>query len=660
MANGKIMLRVKKLYIFVLQSFLPQFMMTFFICLFIVMMQFLWGHIDDLVGKGLSIALIAELLFYAAMSLVPMALPLSILLASLMTFGNLGEHVELTAIKSSGISLVQVMKPLFVLITLLAIGAFFFQNNVLPQSQVKMWTLLFSMRQKSPTLDIPEGTVYTQIPGYNLYVKRKGDEHSGMLYNMLIYDVSSGTSYPRIVAADSGRLSITNDQKHLKLELYQGNWYEDMRGNSGTAGMGSELYRRESFHDKTILIPYDVTFSRMDDETMRQQYVGKDMDELLHTIDSVKSQIDSAGNVLSTELKLTPMCGVPRARMVLRDKDTVSRIVPVKPVTIASPVDFEALVNSMPPVERNALVGTALGRLVSHKQEYEFRGYTISEDNYLMRRHQIELQKKFTLSLACIIFFLIGAPLGAIIRKGGLGTPIVISVLMFIFYYIIDNSGYKLARDGRWPVWQGIWLSSAVLLPLGVFLTHKAINDSAVFNPDVWLNVFRRLTGTHATRKLEMKEVIINEVETSHAITMAQRLKSSCLAFTAQHNSPQGYVDYWRHGIDRQTVEDLGEQADELADYLSNSRSQMVLNKGMDLPVIRRLLIYRPTAIGALQWAMMLLVPVGAAVYLVARRYQRQLITDVRITANVCDQLKAILDGSYTREMEYQNQDKTE
>ena len=287
------MLKVKMLYRFMLSRFLPRLLMTFCICLFIVMMHFVWHYIDELVGKGLSIGLVAELFFYAALSFVPLALPLSILLASLMTFGDLGEHVELTALKSSGISLTTIMKPLAALMVVIAIGAFFFQNNVLPLSQVKMWTLLFSMRQTSPTLDIPEGTVYSQIPGYNLYVKKNDKEHD-MLYGLLIYDVSVGTTYPRIVAADSGRLAMTPDKRHLVLTLYKGSWYEEMKNGSGVNGMSHELYRRESFHDKELLIPYDANFTRMDDETMRSQYVGKNITELRQTIDSVRVKVDSA------------------------------------------------------------------------------------------------------------------------------------------------------------------------------------------------------------------------------------------------------------------------------------------------------------------------------------------------------------------------------
>ena len=486
--------------------------MTFCICLFIVMMQFLWRYIDELVGKGLSIDVVAELFFYAALSMVPLALPLSILLASLMTFGDLGEHIELTALKSAGISLTTIMKPLAILITLVAIGAFFFQNNVLPQSQVKMWTLLFSMRQTSPTLDIPEGAVYSQIPGYNIFVKRN-DKERDMLYNLLIYDVSRSTLYPRIVTADSGSLSMTEDKRHLVLKLYKGAWYEQMSGANGVKGLSSDMYRRETFHDKEILIPYDANFTRMDDEAMRSQYVGKNITELQQSIDSISCKVDSAATLILEHIRRQPICGVQQERVVINDgKSTVE---PVKEVKLDKPVDINELIKSLSESEQQHLINQAIMRSTTQMQDMQFQGYTINDDNYIMRRHEIELLKKFTLSLACLIFFFIGAPLGAIVRKGGLGMPVVISVILFIIYYIIDNMGYKLARDGRWVVWQGIWLSSAVLLPLGIFLTKKAVNDSAVFNPDVWLNFIRRFTGLHQTRKLAAKEVIINEVETA-------------------------------------------------------------------------------------------------------------------------------------------------
>lgn len=626
--------------------------MTFCICLFIVIMQFLWRYIDELVGKGLSMDLIAELFFHAALSLLPMALPLSILLAALMTFGDLGEHVELTALKSSGISLTTIMKPIAILMVFVAIGAFFFMNNALPKSQVKMWTLLFSMRQTSPTLDIPEGAVYSQIPGYNIYVKRK-DKERDMLYNMLIYDVSSSSMYPRIVAADSGRLSMTEDKRHLVLTLYKGAWYEQMSSANGINGMSGDLYRRESFHDKEILIPYDANFTRMDDETMKSQYVGKDIGQLQHSIDSITLKVDSAADIIVTQMRRRPICGVPQDRVIVNDGK--STLQPVPEIKLDKAVNINDLIKSLPQNDQQQIVNQALSNATTEMQDLEFQGYMVNEDNYIMRRHQIELIKKFTLSLACLIFFFIGAPLGAIIRKGGLGMPIVISVILFIIYYIIDNSGYKLARDGRWVVWQGIWLSSAVLLPLGIFLTKKAVNDSAVFNPDAWLNFLRRVTGLHQTRKLAAKEVIINEVNTTEALTLIGNLKDTCQQFLDRYPGRQRYIDYWQQGYDKVAIKALSEEVDRVVDYLSNSRDQMVLNKAMDYPVIRQLLTYHPVSNRGIGAVMAALFPIGLPLWLIGLRHQSNLKRDVRLTIRTCDQLVAIFNGEYSREMEYKD-----
>ena len=633
-----------------LSRFLPRFLMTFCICLFIVIMQFLWRYIDELVGKGLSIDLIAELFFHAALSLLPLALPLSILLAALMTFGDLGEHIELTALKSSGISLTTIMKPIAILMVFVAIGAFFFMNNALPKSQVKMWTLLFSMRQTSPTLDIPEGAVYSQIPGYNIYVKRK-DKERDMLYNMLIYDVSNGAMYPRIVAADSGRLSMTEDKQHLVLTLYKGSWYEEMKGGGGVNGMSGDLYRRESFHDKEILIPYDANFTRMDDETMKSQYVGKNITELRQTIDSVRLKVDSAATFIVAKMRTQPVCGVPSQRTIYKDGKTT--IEPVKEIKLDKPVDINKMIKELPNSDQQQIVNQAMMRTTTAMQDMQFQGYTINDDNFIIRRHQIELMKKFTLSLACLIFFFIGAPLGAIIRKGGLGMPIVVSVILFIIYYIIDNMGYKLARDGRWEVWQGMWLSSAVLLPLGIFLTKKAVNDSAVFNPDAWLNFLRRFTGLHQTRKLEAKEVIINEVVSDEAIAQINDLKAACQQFLNRYPGRQRYIDYWQQGYDKAEIKSLAEHVDRVVDYLSNSRDQMVLNKAMDYPIIRQLLTYRPVGNKTVGTVIAALFPIGLPVWLVGLRHQKNLKRDILQTIKTSDQLEAILNGEYNREMEY-------
>jgi len=627
-----------------LKTFLPLFMMTFFICLFIVMMQFLWKYIDELVGKGLSVDLIAELFFYAALSMIPLALPLSILLASLMTFGNLGEHFELTAMKSSGISLLTVMKPLTIFIAMVSVGAFFFQNDVLPQSQVKMWTLLFSMRQKSPTLDIPEGAIYNQIPGYNLYVKQK-DPESDKLYGILIYDVSKSSIYPRIVAADSGSLTMTPDKTHLILTLNHGNWYEDLAaGTTMSNELGSEMYRREAFKNKEIIIPYNDNFTRMDDETMRSQYIGKNIKELRHTIDSVTLRVDSFGNEVGRELRAEPTLGMPTCRFDMKGDTVIPQR--VEGVKLSKPIDFDSLFASMPQGTQQVLIGNAISNLKMRKQNYEFKSYAMEDDGFIKRRHEIELQKKFTLSLACLIFFFIGAPLGAIIRKGGLGTPIVISVILFIIYYIIDNMGYKLARDDRWPVWQGIWLSSAVLLPLGIFLTKKAVDDSAVFNADAYRNFFRRLLGLHQTRHLTLKEVIIEEVDSQVALGKVALLKQHSSEFIERYKGRQGYLEYLQQGYDKNLLKALSTEIEDVVDYLSNSRNQLLLNKAMDFPIVRHLLTYHVTNYKHLGTALAVLFPIGLPLYFVGTRHQSNLKRELGTTMKVCDEIAQILESN--------------
>ncbi|MDE6268322.1 MAG: LptF/LptG family permease [Muribaculaceae bacterium] len=583
--------RIKRLYTFMLQSFLPLFMMTFFICLFIVLMQFLWRYIDDLVGKGLGVSVLAELFFYAALTMVPMALPLAILLASLMTFGNLGEHFELTALKASGISLLKTMRPLVVTMVLIAIGAFFFQNDVLPIAQTKMWTLLWSMRQKSPELDIPEGAFYDQIPGYNIFVEKKNPD-TGILYSMMIYDVSKGFDNARIILADSGRLSVTEDKTHLFLRLWQGEQFENLREQSAGGRSPNVPYRRETFDLKEILVPFDANFNRMDESNMRNQYVGKNMAELRATIDSVSARVDSVGDLYAAQIKEYPYLGIPYYRFASAApapygaKSTSTRTPSptdaprerTRPVTLVAPVDVDSVFAADSPSAARSILTQAINKARRNYQDYEYKSYTMEDDQKTIRRHEIELMKKFTLSFACIIFFFIGAPLGAIIRKGGLGTPLVISVLLFIFYYIIDNTGYKLARDGKWAVWQGMWLSSAVLLPLGIFFTYKAVNDSAVFNADAYKIFFRRLFNTQH-RELQLKEFPMSEVDPPVAIAMIADFNSSVAALSARF-SAAGFIPRLIMRI-RGIRGDarLEQQLSQIIDYLSNTRSQRIIRE---------------------------------------------------------------------------------
>lgn len=558
-----------------LRSYVPLLLMTFFICLFIVLMQFLWRYIDDLVGKGLSVDVIGELFFYAALTMVPMALPLAILLASLMIFGNLGEKFELTAMKASGISLLKVMSPLIILISFIAVGAFFFQNNVLPIAQTKMWTLLYSMRQKSPELEIPEGVFYSQIPGYNFYVEKK-DRETGTLYNMMIYDVSRGFDNARVILADSGHLKSADDKVHLFLQLYNGEQFENLRENQGRSA-DNQPYRTENFDLKEILLGFDANFNRMDESGMRNQYVGKNMKELQATIDSVGHRVDSVGAVFAREIRSAAYVRVNDYKLSTPTPgDTVQQWESVAYPTAHARYDVDSLLYEAEPSRTPNYINLALQRARQIRQDYEFRSYVMEEDRTSIRRHGIEMHKKFTLSFACLVFFFIGAPLGAIIRKGGIGTPLVISVFLFIFYYLIDNTGYKMARDGNIAVWEGIWLSSFVLLPLGVFLTYKAMNDSAVLNIDAYKNFIRRLRGKQK-RELEVKEFAMQNVTPANALSLLHPFMESLRDLKESY----GKLPLWRricYAVWRYDGFNVVQQKmNDVIDFLSNSKNVMTI-----------------------------------------------------------------------------------
>ena len=551
---------VKRLHLFVLKSFLPMFMMTFFIVLFIVLMQFLWKYIDDLVGKGLSMDVIGELFFYAAVSMVPMALPLAILLASLMTFGNLGERFELTAMKAAGISLIRVMAPLIVLISGVAVGAFYFQNNVLPIAQVKMWTLLFSMRQKNPEVEIPVGLFYDQIPGINLYVGAK-NQNTGMLYDVKIYDVRHGGENVTILVSDSAYMAMTQDLEYIYLYLYRGHQYEKMTVNSQ---LKNDPFRRESFHTKEFFIPFDNNFNRLDEKGMREQYVGKNIEQLQNTIDSINRRVDSLGVKYVPMVAQSVVPAIPDAGVVKKKS---------APQAAPRTLSFDSLMQTLSPAAYNSVVAAAIRDVGKKQSSLAFEADNVGEEKKIIRRHGIELIKKFTLSIACIVFFFIGAPLGAIIRKGGIGMPMVISVILFLIYYIFDTAGYTMARDGHIAVPIGIWLSTMVMAPLGVFVTYKAMNDSSVFDPDKIKLIFRKVLRRKEKRTLTLKEVIINDVIPLEAYRKLLDVNALCRHILA---GLKGKYFFIGKALSAEARE-LELQVEELVEYLHDSRDKKVI-----------------------------------------------------------------------------------
>ena len=628
--------------------------MTFFIVLFIVLMQFLWKHIDDLVGKGLPFSLIGELFFYAGVSMVPMALPLAILLASLMTYGNFGEKFELTAMKASGISLVHSMRPLIILITLIAIGAFFFQNYALPPAQVKMWTLLFSMRQKSPEVEIPEGVFYDQIPGYNLLVQKKNPE-SGMLYDVMIYDVTRGGDNATILMADSGRMAFTGDMKYLYLHLFNGEQFENLREQKTLDK--NVPFRREMFLDKQILIPFDANFNRMDEGGIRSQYVGKNIVELQHTIDSVTNRIDSTGGIYANDLRRSAFpllvdrrTGEPVFKPARVEKNPKEETTETKTeannqedTEVAEeipPLNLDSLILSLSMDKRERIFEQALSISKRRVNEMQFKSVTVADDKMSIRRHQIELLKKYTLSVACLIFFFIGAPLGAIIRKGGLGTPLVISVLLFLFYYIIDNTGYKMARDGRWEVWIGIWLSTFILAPLGIYVTYKAMNDSAVFNPDSYKELIRKIRGVRQPRSIGRKEVVINEISKTEAITRLDTLIEMCRALITALQSKLSYTEFWKEKGLAKEIDSTGEYLDNLTEYLTDTRNNNIVDKLSEFPWIYDTFILTPNTHRWLAEGLKWVAVLGYPVYLLSKRKRKELVKALESTIQLASALK--------------------
>ena len=619
-----------------LQTFLPLFLMTFGICLFIVLMQFIWRYIDDMVGKGLSIGVLAELFFYAALFMLPMALPLAILLASLMTFGNLGERLELLAMKSAGISLLKIMRPVMIFLIFVSIGAFYFQNYAMPVVQVKLYTLLYSMRQKSPELDIPEGVFYKEITGFNVYVKKKNPQ-TGLLSDLMIYDYSEGFNNARVIVADSGRLKTSEDKLFLVLSLFNGESFENLKSQEKQSRKTTAVpYRRESFQTKDILIEFDANFNMTDESFMQNQFVGKNLASLQHSIDSMSLRLDSIKAINAKGIYETSY----RKSLRMEVAATESADTLYSPVVI----NFDSLYQAQSPGRKVTLLNKAKQLAEGVRTDYYFRAANMGDEGYKVRRHLTEWHKKFTLSFACLIFFFIGAPLGAIIRKGGLGVPVIISVLLFIFYYIIDNMGYKMARDGVWAAWEGMWLSSAVLTPLGMFLTYKAVNDSVILNADTYLNGLKNLVGKRQGRKIERKEVIIYTPDYVALIPVLHQLQQEAQTYLQQHRRWMNYLAFWKQeGRDR-AAEELSNKVEQVVEELSNSDQNLVLNKLMDYPVMEGYNQLDERISGKVGLAVGLCFPIGLPLYLLAT-YQRKLLRhDVQMVYKTSGELLEMLE----------------
>ena len=616
----------------IIKQFALLFVGTFFISLFVLMMQFVWQYVDTLIGKGLTLDILGQFFWYMSLMMVPQALPLAILLSSLIAFGNLGETSELTAIKAAGISLMQTLRPLAFIVVLIACGSFYFQNNVGPESKKKMARLLISMKQKSPELEIPEGIFYDGIPQCNIYVQRK-DLNTGMLYGIMIYRMTGSYDDAAIILADSGMLQSTAEKKHLLLSLYSGEWFENMR-SSELGGNASVPYRRESFWKKRILIAFDGDFSLADANVWGQNAQGKSLSQIRVDIDSLNHTFDSIGRAYFNDAKHVTYAinGISKADS-LRALQASRR----------QEYNFDSLYNQLSADKQRLAMNNALSKVNQHMSELDFKSMVTDEGDYDLRQHKIEAINKFVLALSCIIFFFIGAPLGAIIRKGGLGIPIIASVVVFIIFYILDNTGYRMARGGMWSIWFGKGLATAVLAPTAAFVTYKANNDSAVFNLDAYVNLGMRILGMRRKRSVQGKEVIINDPNYIADIEELERLSNEVTTYAHDHNlkSPPNIIKvFFKYQPDHE-IERISEELEAVIDDLSNTRDRHVLGLLGQYPVVSEKAHTRPFEHRWLNIAAAILVPVGAFLYIRMWTFRLRLLKDLRTIKNTNQKVTA-------------------
>ena len=613
---------VKRIDTFVAKQFLLLFAATFFICQFVLMMQFLWRYIDDLIGKGLTMDVLAQFFWYMGLMLVPQAFPLAILLSSLITYGNLGESSELTAIKAAGISLMQSMRSLIVIVVVIAGVSFYFQDVIGPMANKNFGQLLLSMKQKSPEVEIPEGVFYDGLPNTNLYVQHK-DMQTGMLYQVMIYRQSGSYEDQAIILADSAMLQSTAEKKHLLLTLWSGEWFENMRSQD-IAGAAEVPYRRETFGYKQILLDFDGDFNLADASGISANAKAKSTAQIMHDLDSIRAYNDSVGRVFLREARNYVL-----SEGELTPADSGRLAERIEAETLPS---LDSIYESLDKNQQRDVTMSAARMAQNAVGDLVMKGDYSKYLNRQERLHEIELIGKFTLALSCIIFFFIGAPLGAIIRKGGLGVPVIISVLVFIVYYIFDNSGMRMARDDNWTVWFGKGISVFVLTPLAVFFTYKANNDSTVFNMDAYRQLMMRMLGLRQKRNIVRKDVIIDDPDYTADYAALKTINTDIAAYGQEHHLlrwPNPIKVFFRPGDDRQ-IQDISDRLETVIEDLSNTRDRLLLHRLNQYPVLATHAHTRPFRQRWLNALTGLILPVGIFFYVRMIRFRVRLYRDLR------------------------------
>ena len=612
---------------------------TFFICQFVVMMQYVWRSIDELIGKGLSMEILAQFFWYLGLMMVPQALPLAILLSSLITFGNLGESSELTAIKASGISLMQSFRSLIVITVLICLGSFYFQNQVGQHATLKIAQLLWSMKQKSPELEIPEGVFYNGIPKTNIYVQKK-DTETGKLYGIMIYRIANSYEDSEIILADSGRLQTTADKKHLLLSLWSGEWFTNQSQEVGSNA--AVPFRRETFLSKTTLIDFDSDFSITDAALLAGDARGKGLSQIYKDLDSLNHQYDSIGRTYYREMQAT-----------YYDRGPLNKADSLQAVKLAASdkLNFDTLYARLSSDKKKDAVSIARSQVQSLLSDLEFKTMITDDGNKMIRQHQIEAVNKFLLSLLCLIFFFIGAPLGSIIRKGGLGIPVIVSVLVFIVYYILDNSGYQMSRRGIWTVWFGRSLAPGVLVPVAIFVTYKANKDSVVFNLDAYRHFFRKFLGLRIKRNISGKEVIINEPDYRRDADLLAEMSQQIATYSQEHrltSAPNVFKVFFKYQPDH-AIERLDEQLEAIIEDLGNTKDKVIMTELNNYPVLSNKAHTRPFDRQWMNAVAAAVVPVGLFLYFRMWRFRLRLHRDLKVIRQtnevVIDRINSITNG---------------
>ncbi|HON19517.1 MAG TPA: LptF/LptG family permease [Salinivirgaceae bacterium] len=468
---------MKKIHKLVVKSYAGPLIASFFISMFVLLMQFLWRYIEDLVGKGLPYDVIAEILLYACASLVPMALPLSVLLASIMVFGNLAEHNELMAMKSAGISLLRIMQPLIFIAIGLTFFAFYFADQVVPKSNLRMRSLLYDIKNKPPEIIIPTGVFYNELPGYSIKIGRR-DHQTKMLYDVLIYDHTSNRGNVSVILAEKGEMYYVNQHQYMILQLYNGAMYEEEQVKKASQRY-SYPQRRHFFEEQKII--FDLSgfgLKRTDENLFKNHYQMLSTKDLAFTMDSLNKKIEEQRTNIYQNIK----SGNFFRKMYRPNEQQEPYVFPNKRKSIDSL--FSTFSKSM---KINTL-SSAIAFSQNTQSYIRSENQSLKSRRVWMLKHGIEWHRKHTLALACLVLFFIGAPLGAIIRKGGIGMPVVVSVILFILYYILGMIGAKAAEQSQIELWLGMWSSTLLFAPIGLFLTIRALQDKVIIDIDRYID----------------------------------------------------------------------------------------------------------------------------------------------------------------------------